>query len=172
MSLLDYELSVKVAGLIHAQKYHCWYNARDALVHLPGLFLFARYVEGWLVEPMEHEVQIIEHGWVEFADGRIVDPSIVLLAGRDQDLHYFSGLLLGWPDVQDIPQDAPLPLARLISHRKDGLGHPDYKAAYETASAHAEGLANASGKLVRVCLRETTLVVMGKEGTLIITLEE
>src|SRR5579859_2888378 len=171
MNHLKYELSVKVANLIQAQKYRCWYNARDALVHLPGMFLCAWYVEGWLVVPKDEEVQVVEHGWIECEDGRIVDPSIVLLEAKEQDMDYFPGLRCGWSQMQEIPQDVCLPLAHLVSHRKDGLGHPEYKTAYDAAVAHAEQLAQVSGKPVQMYPGETFITVMSEKGAIVIIMK-
>ncbi len=170
MNVLNYDLSVKVAELIHAQKYRCWYNAYDALLQLPGPFFFSRYVEGWLVIPKEHEVLVIEHGWIEHSNGQIVDPSIVLLEERGQRMDYFSGIQLDRSQIQDL-QGVLLPVARLLSPKKDGLGYPDYKAAYDAAMRRAEEFACINDRLVRVCPRETTIIMLGEDGVVVISLE-
>lgn len=168
MSHLDYDLSVQVAGLIHAHKNQCWRNARIALLHLPGLFLFARYTEGWLVVPDIHEIQIVEHGWMQNGRDRIVDPSVVLLAPKEQSLEYFAGVSVSWFHMREIPLEWPLPLIHLASPRGDGLDHPEYKAAYDAALARAEQLAQESGKLVRTYPKEAqTTVVLDEEGHVI-----
>jgi hypothetical protein len=169
---LDYALSVKVATRIEAVEYRCWYNARDAMLQLPGLLLFAWYVEGWLVLPKAHEVQVIEHGWVAFRDGRLLDPSIVLVEKEDQHLEYFPGIILPWQALQEIPPDTMLPLARLLSHRRDGLGHPDYQAAYDAAMARATDLAAVAGIRVQVCPRQTTRIIKVRDGLVVINTEE
>jgi hypothetical protein len=164
MSVLDYDLSLQVADLIQARKNQCWHNARTALLHLPGLFLFANYTEGWLVVPETHEIQVIEHGWLESVGGRIVDPSIVLLAPKEQPLEYFASLRVSWFQMREIPAQWPLPLAHLASQHDDGLDHPDYKAAYNTALAYAEHLAQEAGKAVRTYPGGQTMVVLDEEG--------
>ncbi len=164
---LDYSLSVKVARLIQAEKYCCWYNARDALQQLPGLLPFAAYTEGWLVVPKEREIQVIEHGWISRADGRVVDPSIVLLEKSDQGLTYFPGIHVLWSDVYEL-SGIPLPVAHLFSP-EDELGHPDYRAAYNAALAQASQLAEASGKRVKVCPCQKIIIAVTKGGTVIIT---
>jgi hypothetical protein len=169
---LDYALSVKVANLIEAVEYRCWYNARDAMLQLPGLLLFGGYVEGWLVVPRAHEVQVIEHGWIAFREGRLLDPSIVLVEKEDQHLEYFPGLIFSWQALQEIPPDTTLPLARLMSHRRDGLGHPDYKAAYDAAMARATDLATVAGTSVQVCPRQTTAIIKTRGGLIFINTQE
>jgi hypothetical protein len=166
--VLDYSLSVKVADLIQAEKYRCWYNACKAMIQLPGLFLFASYTEGWLVVPKEHEVQVIEHGWVTRTDKRVVDPSIVLLEEEDQELTYFPALHFSWFQLQALPENILLPLAHLLSPTQSELGAPDYRAAYDAALAYAEQLANATGKRVQVCPKETMMVIVTREGTIVI----
>jgi hypothetical protein len=168
--VLDYPLSVKVAELIKAEKYRCWYNARDALQRLPGLLLLANYTEGWLVMPKEEEVQVIEHGWISCANGLVVDPSIVLLEEPDQYLAYFPAIEVPWADAGEL-SGMPLPVAHLYAPG-DELGHPDYHAAYHAALAHAQTLALASGKRVEVCPSEKTLIVMTQEGKIIIRLPD
>ena len=159
MSDLDYQLSLEVARLIRAQKHRCWYNARDALAQLPALFLLAWYVEGWVVVPTEQEIQVIEHGWVEYRGGRIVDPSIVLLIGEDQHIDSFPGIKLSRLLMQEVPLDLILPLARLVSQSNDGLGHPDYKAAYDATLARAEQFALTLRKPVQVYQRVIRITI-------------
>ncbi len=168
MNRLDYELSVKVASLIKAKEYRCWYNACKAITLLPGMFFFASYTEGWLVVPKEHEIQVIEHGWITRTDRCVVDPSVVLLEEKGQYLAYFPALHFSWSQVQALPEGIPLPLAHLLSPTKDELGDPDYRAAYDAALAHAEQLAGTSGKRVQVCSKEHILAVVTRKGTIVI----
>lgn len=167
MNELDYELSVHVAGLIDAQEYRCWYNACKAIMQLPGLFLFASYTEGWLVVPKE-EIQVIEHGWVSLPWGRIVDPSIVLLEEKGQEMFYFPALHFSWSQVQALPKGVLFPLAHLISPTDHELGDPDYRAAYDRALEYAESLAATSGKRVQICPKETIVTVVTEQGTIVI----
>ena len=166
--LLDYPLSVTVAGLIQAEHYRCWYNACKAMTRLPGLFFLASYTEGWLVVPKERTIQVIEHGWITRREKRIVDPSIVLLEKEGQPLTYFPALHFSWFQVQALPQDILLPLAHLLSPTNGELGKQDYQAAYDTAMAHATQLAEASGKQIHVCPMERIITVVTTEGTIVV----
>lgn len=166
--VLDYPLSQKVAELTRAEKYHCWHNALDAVRQLPGLFLLSTYTEGWLVVPKEQVVQVIEHGWITHSGGHVVDPSIVLLEEQGQDLAYFPALDLPWPDAYDLPRGVPLPVAHLLSPNGDELGHPAYRAAYNAALAYAETRAAEMGSHVQICPAEKIIVVLTKEGDIVI----
>jgi hypothetical protein len=100
--------------------------------------------------------------------GRIVDPSIVLLEEKGQELSYFPALHFSWSQVQALPEEIPLPLAHLLSHTDHELGDPDYRAAYDRALAHAEALAEAAGKRVQICPKETIVAMVTKKGTIVI----
>lgn len=170
---IDQTLSQRVAELIDAQPYRCWYNARKALLLLPGLLFLATYVEGWLVASQQETIQVVEHGWCTLTDGTIVDPSIVLLEENHQELSYFAGLRLSRPLVQELlPHGMQLPLARLLSHRSDGLGHSGYRTAYEAALAYAASLAVTTGKQVQLCPRETTMAILTEQGLILYHFKE
>ena len=150
---LDIELSLKVAKLTNAQKHYCWSNARDAMLQLPGLFLLGKYVEGWLVLPLEDEVLVVEHGWVESNQERIVDPSLVLLLPyAPVAARYVAGYRLNWFQMQRLGPDAPVPIASLDA--QDSAIKAGYKAAFDTAKNCAQQIANASGKKIQICPRE------------------
>jgi hypothetical protein len=134
------------------------------MTQLPGLFLLASYTEGWLVVPKDHKVQVIEHGWITCLDERIVDPSVVLLEKKVQELSYFPALHVSWPQVQALPEEVPFPLAHLLSPTGHELGDPNYRAAYDKAFA----LAEASGKRVQICPMETIVAVATKKGIIVI----
>ncbi len=165
--VLDYALSVNVAEVIQAEPYHCWYNARDALQQLPGRFLFSTYTEGWLVLSKQQVIQVIEHGWIRQAHGRVVDPSIILVEKSLSELVYFPGLLVPWSEMHAL-QGVPLPLAHLFSPGND-LGHPDYRAAYDEALAYAERCASVSGRQVQLCPAQQITVACTKEGIIIVS---
>lgn len=110
---------------------------------------------------------MIEHGWIISLDARIVGPSIVLLEEKDQELLYFPALHFSSFEVQAL-KGIPLPLAHLLSPTKHELGHPDYRAAYNAALAHAGTIAADSGKRVRVCPSQEITVAVTEEGMIIL----
>lgn len=170
MNVLQYDLSVKIAKLTNAQKYRCWYNAYSALLQLPGLFPFSTYVEGWAVLPKEQEVVVLEHGWIEQSHGRVVDPSLVLLEKKDQQVHYFAGLQLDCFQLPNL-EGIPLPIARLLEPEKNDLGPLEYKIAYDAAMQCAEELATKMGVPVQVYPGEMTLIMVSETGIVTISFE-
>jgi hypothetical protein len=133
---LPYDLpcSLLIAQCVQAQPYRCWRNAALAVLLLPELFADGgSYVEGWIMLPKEQSIVIAEHGWCQLADGRIIDPSILLVERADQPIAYFPGLILSWEQVcQQVP-GSRLPLSSLLADRSDGMQHEDYQQAYEQA---------------------------------------
>jgi len=140
--MLDVLLSFTVAEKIMAVPKRCWGNALFALrtqKELRG----ASYVEGWavFVKPL-----IIEHGWVELPDRRIVDPSYPLFADRlpaSAQPAYFAGVRYARDDLKYIKL-ASLPCV-WTSDGWGGFKRPEYKKAYKEASEYAK-----LGDLVRL----------------------
>lgn len=142
--------SLQALQRIHAVPNCCFDNAWKTFRSFPDTFRHGRFVEGWIVFDMEHEVVLNEHGWCELADGRIVDPSILLLVDPEQPVYYFLGVTRSWEDIEallreDEGKDILLPHVRFDGkYGADGLGHPSYRAAHEAARHKVLQLAQAA----------------------------
>ncbi|SRR5260221_8261818 len=68
----DYERSKALAVQIGAEKKQCYRNALLVFLSLDEL-KDAHYVEGWAVS-----IIAFAHGWIETADGTVLDPTLAL----------------------------------------------------------------------------------------------
>ncbi|HEY7417680.1 MAG TPA: hypothetical protein VH593_21030 [Ktedonobacteraceae bacterium] len=136
---LDYEFSRFVAHVTGAEPNTCFDNVLSLFMTFSSYVLASggKMVEGWYVIDLEDEVVTNEHAWYEFPDGKILDPTTVLLVPREQPVYYFPGVHRSWQEVHDILHqegDTYFPYVRCVGiYGEDGLGHPVYKAAYEAA---------------------------------------
>jgi hypothetical protein len=135
-------LSRKVADVIRAQPNHCAVNAWRALIELPDLFREEGYlVEGWMVIEEATQVALVEHVWCCLADGRIVDPSVLLLVSEHTPVWYFAGLRRTYAETEALEGEL-FPHVRFEgAYGADGLGHPGYKAAWSAARRKTYALA-------------------------------
>jgi hypothetical protein len=78
----DFEESLRVARLVHAEPKRCWLNARMVILKLED-YAGARYVEGFA---LTRHGMVVEHGWV-VRDGLIIDPTL-----PEEFAAYFPGL--------------------------------------------------------------------------------
>ncbi len=125
---LNYILSQEIAAKIAAQPKACWANALTALrsqKQLQGAF----YVEGWFLQTAEPLP--IEHGWIELADGTIVDPTVVVVDEPYKCFEYFPGVRytqedLKWVRVSQLPHVWKF-------GRRAGFRHKPYREAYQQA---------------------------------------
>ncbi|GHO82289.1 hypothetical protein [Dictyobacter formicarum] len=143
------DLSLLFARAMRANPNTCFDNVIDMMVHyLPEAFSAAgKLVEGWYVVDLEDEVVLNEHGWYTLPDGRILDPTVVILVPPERPVYYFAGVERTYQEVKTILQqkEAWFPYIRCVgTYGDDGLGHPDYAAAYEAARKKALALAHAS----------------------------
>jgi hypothetical protein len=147
---LDESTSQQAAFLIGADTNGCFDNALDLfLKYFPDVFFpGGKFVEGWYVIDLEDEVVVNEHGWCELPDGRIIDPTVVILLPPEQQVYYFPGVERTWQEMQAIVQQKKeiwFPYVRCVgTYGADGLEHPAYKAAYEAATRKVFELALAS----------------------------
>ena len=143
-STLSYEYSLAVALSTGALPHACYanaYRASKVLVEWPDLTL----VEGWIVIEQATSVALIEHAWCE-GNGLILDPSIVLLGSRSfcQAVRYIPGIRHGSAALRTLAS-RDLPWVRTCGRfGPDGMGHPEYRAAYDAARARAMRLASAA----------------------------
>lgn len=115
---------------------YCYANAFRAMLNVPE-YHDADYVEGWAVYDGGF---CMEHGWVE-KDGEIIDPT-----WPDRDVTYFPGLRFhGWNNLLDAMKNLPgktrkehLPLH--WRHGWGGCDSPEFSAAFQLATAHAQSL--------------------------------
>jgi len=142
------ELSLWIAAFMGARPNRCFDNAWRLFIRfLPELFCpHGKFIEGWLVVELEHEVVTNEHGWCELPDGTIIDPSILLLVPLEQPVFYFPGVTRSCQEVEAIVrEEAWFPHVRFDGkHGEDGLGHPAYKVAHDAARQKMAALAHAT----------------------------
>ncbi|BCL79555.1 hypothetical protein ccbrp13_20200 [Ktedonobacteria bacterium brp13] len=144
---LAYDVSFSVAHTIGAEPNTCFDNILDLFQFFPDVFASHTFVEGWYVVDLEDEVVINEHGWVEMPDGKILDPTVVILLPPERPVYYFPGIERSCQEVKEITlqKDFYFPYVRYVgTYGEDGLGHPTYKAAYEAATRKVFDLAAAT----------------------------
>ena len=128
------ELSRMVATATGARSNHGAANAWRALLTFPELFREdGHLVEGWFVIEEEDQITLVEHVWCELADGRIVDPSVLLLVSESIPVFYFSGLTRTFEETESLEGELFPHVGFDGIHGEDGLGHPAYKKARDAA---------------------------------------
>lgn len=163
---LDYLLSYLMALSIKARWGHCYENAFAAyfafphIFDCPGSFL----VEGWIVFETNNTVVLMEHGYC-LSGKRIVDPTIVTVVnpqqpGLAQPVWHFPGILRDRSELTEL-ENQFFPHVRFSTYGEDGLGHPGYLKAYETARQKAIELLSSEKTLVEV--KATFLESEGKQ---------
>lgn len=162
---LAFDFSLSLALAIGAEPNTCFDNVLDMfLQYFPDLFSSrGKLIEGWYVVDLDDEVVLNEHGWCEFPDGTIIDPTVVILLPPEQPVYYFPGVERSWQEVKTIAKkkDSWFPYVRGSGmYGEDGLGHPTYKAAYEAATQKVFSLANTSSPPKRM----TFLTAQDLEG--------
>ncbi|GCE15077.1 hypothetical protein [Tengunoibacter tsumagoiensis] len=135
---LDDDCSLRAAAAIRAHPNTCFTNILDLfLTPFSRVFsLYGKLIEGWYVIELDDEIVLNEHGWIEMSDGKIIDPTVVLLLPLEQPVYYFSGVERSWNEVKSImrKEDAWLPYVRFSgTYGSDGMGHQMYKAAHDAA---------------------------------------
>jgi hypothetical protein len=145
--VLDVEFSLVAALLIDAHPNTCFDNAWRTFVRcFPELFSpDGLFIEGWWVIELPDRVVMNEHGWCEWPDGRVVDPTVVLLLRPEIPVYYFPGVTRSWDEVNALVQAKKwFPYVRFGEYGTDGLRHPDYKAAHDAAMRKMISLAHAT----------------------------
>lgn len=144
---LAFARSLSLALAIGAEPNTCFDNVLRMFKDFPEIVAEGRMVEGWYVVDLDDEVVVNEHGWCELADGRIIDPTVVLLLSPSQPVYYFPGVQRSWQEVHDLVQkdDVFFPYVRCEgTYGEDGLQHPVYRAAHEAARQKAFSLARGT----------------------------
>ncbi len=153
---LDYVLSLLVAAQTGAVWGRCYDNAYSAFLGLPELFFpHGTFIEGWIVFEDANRIAVMEHGWLVRPGGRLVDPTIVLVTGPGQPVSYFPGVARSWAEAEAL-ENQLFPHVRFSDYGEDGMGHPDYRAAYKAAVRRAQALLGPGKELVEVRASETS----------------
>jgi hypothetical protein len=146
----DYALSWLIARQTAPVWGHCYQNAYPTFFAFPALFdPHGQFIEGWIVFEDSNQVVLMEHGWLVSNGGRIIDPTIVLTVACGQPVHYFPGVRRSRAELEALEHEL-FPRVRFSSYGDDGMGHPDYRAAYEAAQAFAQSLLTKGKTLVEV----------------------
>jgi hypothetical protein len=126
--------SKRVKMLIGSKMKQCYGNAFRVVLALPE-YADADYVEGMVVN---EGGLVLEHGWVEWKDGMIVDPTL-----PSEPLTYFPGLRFagrqGLAEAMRIPKPERTTEDLPIFYRFGwaGTGSPEFRAASAAAYRHA-----------------------------------
>jgi hypothetical protein len=133
---LDLPVSQFWSREVQAKDKECYHNALNVLWALPPVLAQgAHYVEGWAVGgPLP---LTFGHGWVELADGRIIDPTPTWCSG-DHKRSYFAGRRYTVKDVATAIHNGvrSLPLDEVLN--LDMVPH-DLEEVYEEAFRFAHG---------------------------------
>jgi hypothetical protein len=138
--MFDYSLSVLLAFVVRAEKGRCWLNAARVAANFPELLEGGgSYIEGWIVLHRSPE-EPVEHGWCQFSDGTIVDPSIVLLINEGDLVSYFPGLCLNSAQVRALDGTMMPHVRHAGTYGTDGFGHDGFRRAHDAAWAASRRL--------------------------------
>jgi hypothetical protein len=140
-SPIDLDRSRALARLIDGRSGECFQNALSALSSEPG----AMYVEGLAVSDsvlMEPE----EHGWLQRADGTIVDPTPCYCRDSDAAVRYFP--MFFWTADEVMTRflrdgDIELPMRLALPHQ--GYRHLAYRDAKLLAYRHIAAVYEEAG---------------------------
>jgi hypothetical protein len=141
MKRTQYHRSLVLAALIGAQPFRCWRNAALTMILFPKLFERGTYVEGWLVIPRSHRVDLVEHGWVTLPEVGILDPSLVLIEDPEQPVLSYPGFEIPGNRFAHEVDRHIFPLVCNSQDGKHGMGHRGYRESYRLARQRAQQLA-------------------------------
>ncbi|GHO98661.1 hypothetical protein KSF_087090 [Reticulibacter mediterranei] len=137
--VLDYKLSRLIMHAIGAVLAAPYDNAWRAWLAFPNECEQAMLIEGFLVIDLPEEVILCEHGWLQQKDGSIIDPTIlvqplppgarVFYVAGVQRTRLEVAVLLGKPQQFPAVRSDP-------RFGEDGMGHPQYRAAFLAARDH------------------------------------
>ena len=142
-----YEWSLAVALATGALPNYCYDNVWHAMTELEEL-TDAFLIEGWVVLEQEHSISLVEHCWCEH-ENRIIDPSLVLLVGREQAPTYFAGIRRDRSEIRFLTCEQLPRVRSLGSYGYDGMGHTGYRAAFGAAYKYAATCASPHGSSIK-----------------------
>jgi hypothetical protein len=152
----DYALSLMIALTTGARFGYCYQNAYPAFFAFPQLFNpHGLFVEGWIVFEDQGRVVLMEHGWLVSNRKHLVDPTIVLALDYGQPLYYFPGVFRSWQETDALDNEL-FPHVRFSDYGADGMGHPGYREAYETAWHKAHSLLTPAKEFIEVRASEVS----------------
>lgn len=126
--MIDRTLSEKAALEADAQTSQCFRNASLAFTSMPEL-VDGLYIEGYAIHG-KHGF-LLEHGWIELDDGRIVDPTLYT-----RDVNYFPGLRFTRRQIEDAMRTSPeLPVFYRFGY--GGSNSPEMRKAFAMALAYS-----------------------------------
>lgn len=142
---LDPALSIEIGKAIKSKPNDSFNNAYKAALSNKN----SMYVQGFIVFA-GYPYKPVEHGWIE-SDDCIIDPSLVHLDKKPEELYYFPAHRLPVEDLEaeieeakeDYPEDDPLPVYGDMPYEYYGdvmLGGNDYQLAYDEALAKSKEL--------------------------------
>jgi len=101
-TVYDHATSVFWAGKVDARPKHCFWNALLPVRTTHGSI--GVYVEGFVLESFG---LVLEHGWIETPDRRVIDPTFSVCEGNDPEwpYRYLPALRFSDAQVQDIDLD-------------------------------------------------------------------
>lgn len=149
LSTEDYIRSLLIAFEMGTVWGRCYQNAYPTFFAYPTLFdPDGLFVEGWIVYEDSHRIILMEHGWL-VSGKRIVDPTIVHGIEFGQPVHYVPGVCRARPELEALENEF-FPHVRFENYGDDGMGHPDYRAAYEAAHTLAQSLLTEDKTFIEV----------------------
>lgn len=156
-TVVDFELSQRIARKERMRNGKCWFNAMRAWEYtLPD----ATYVEGYVVVDDDCP-QPIPHAWLELPDGRVVDPTPIFTDPSGPRAVYFPAFRYA-PDflryIVATYSRVILPYSGIGNDDFSGWDHPDWQVAMVAAWRHAAAWhLGRSGVSLLHCDEATTL---------------
>lgn len=101
-SAYDHNASVLWASKVDARPKHCFWNALLPVLTTQGAV--GVYVEGFALAPYG---MVLDHGWIETPDGRVIDPTFPACEGNNaaEPYRYMPVLRFRYEQVKDIDLD-------------------------------------------------------------------
>jgi len=129
--MYDFDLSKEFASKIHAAPKNCYENARTAFLRYKKLY-GGQYIEGFAVVPLGSSSTKLdfEHAWIELEDGRIIDPTWVLLKHRA--VEYFPGIKLTYDEFKAWRKEKK-EFPFFYNFGFGGYSHPGFREARKSA---------------------------------------
>lgn len=92
-SAYNHEASIFWANKVVARPRSCWWNALHAIRLSRGRI--GVYIEGFALAPYG---MVLDHGWIETPDGKVIDPTFPVCTANEPDspYRYMPGLRFSW----------------------------------------------------------------------------
>jgi hypothetical protein len=153
---LDQRFSRVARHAIKAQLHEAYANSWCTLLAFPEQCGEAVLVEGFLIIDFpERMIAVCEHGWLQRTNGSIIDPTLfVEPLPQETQLFYVAGVKRSRLEVALLlGTSRSFPVVRSDGRfGDDGMGHPQYRAAYHAARSHSVHRAHLSSPPKEVVL--------------------